>query len=61
MTGHACARTAKEAARLRCRHSNLPSADGIIAATAIISGSVSVVTDDPHIKRMKENKDMEWV
>ena len=51
---------AKEAARLRCRHSILPTADAIIAATAIISKSFRVITDDPHFKEIKGTK-TEWV
>ena len=48
---------AKEAAWLRCRHSILPTADAIIATTAITTGSRRVVTDDPHFKAIKEIKD----
>lgn len=51
---------AKEAARLRCRHSTLPTADSIIAATSITSKSFRVITDDPHFKAIKEIK-TEWV
>jgi len=51
---------AKEAARQRCRHSTLPTADAIIAATAISTRSFRVVTDDPHFKAIKEIK-TEWV
>ena len=50
---------AKEAARLRCRHSSLPTADAIIAATAIVTGSNRVITDDPHFKAIKQIK-TEW-
>lgn len=51
---------AKEAAILRSRHSSLPTADAIIAATAITTGSSRVVTDDPHFKAIKQLK-TEWL
>ena len=51
---------AKEAARLRCQHSALPTADAIIAATAITTRSLRVVTDDTHFKAIKEIR-VEWV
>ncbi len=45
-----------EAARLRCRYAELPTADAIIAATAIKEGCEYVITDDKHIKQIKETK-----
>ena len=48
---------AKEAARLRCRYSTLPTADSIIAATAIATKSHRVVTDDPPLQSDKRDKD----
>jgi predicted nucleic acid-binding protein len=45
-----------EAARLRCKYSDLPTADAIIAATAIKTSSECVLTDDKHIKQIKETK-----
>ena len=51
---------AKQAAMLRCRHSTLPTADAIIAATAITTHSLRVITDDPHFKAIKQIK-TEWL
>ena len=48
--------TAIEAAKLRCKYSDLPTADAIIAATAIKTSSEYVLTDDKHIKQIKETK-----
>lgn len=45
-----------EAAKLRCRYAELPTADAIIAATAIMSSSDCVLTDDRHIKQIRETK-----
>jgi len=45
-----------EAAKLRCRYAELPTADAIIAATAIKTSSEFVLTDDKHIKQIKETK-----
>jgi predicted nucleic acid-binding protein len=47
---------AVEAAKLRCKYSELPTADAIIAATAIKTNSDCVITDDNHIKQIKETK-----
>ncbi len=49
-----------EAAKLRCRYADLPTADAIIAATAIKSSSNFVLTDDKHIKQIKETK-TKWI
>jgi predicted nucleic acid-binding protein len=49
-----------EAARLRCRYADLPTADAIIAATSINSSANFVLTDDKHIKQIKETK-TKWI
>ena len=51
---------AVEAARLRCKYPDLPTADAIIAATAIKSSASFVLTDDKHIKQIKETK-TKWI
>jgi predicted nucleic acid-binding protein len=48
--------TAIEAAKLRCRYAELPTADAIIAATAIVLSCDCVITDDRHIKQIRETK-----
>ena len=48
--------SAIEAAKLRCKYAELPTADAIIAATAIKNSSEFVLTDDKHIKQIKETK-----
>jgi predicted nucleic acid-binding protein len=48
------------AGRVRCQIPKLPTADGIIAATAITTKSLRVVTDDPHFDLVKEIK-TEWL
>ena len=45
-----------EAAKLRCKYAELPTADAIIAATAIKTSSDFVLADDKHIKQVKETK-----
>jgi len=45
-----------EAAKLRCKYAELPTADAVIAATAIVTFSEYVLTDDKHIKQVKETK-----
>ncbi|MCJ7762808.1 PIN domain-containing protein, partial [Candidatus Bathyarchaeota archaeon] len=52
--------TAIEAAKLRCKYTDLPTADAIIAATAIKSSADFVLTDDKHIKQIKEIK-TRWI
>lgn len=47
---------AVEAAKLRCKYAELPTADAIIAATAIKTTSECVLTDDNHIRQIKETK-----
>ena len=49
-----------EASKLRCKYVELPTADAIIAATAILMGSDYVITDDKHIKQIKETK-TKWI
>ncbi len=51
---------AKTAAVLRCRYHNLPTADSIIAATAMEQKSYPVVSDDEHFSMIKEIK-TEWI
>jgi predicted nucleic acid-binding protein len=43
-----------EAAKLRCKYAELPTADAIIAATAIEKSADYVVTDDNHFKQIRE-------
>jgi predicted nucleic acid-binding protein len=45
-----------EAAKLRCRYAELPTADAIIAATAIKMSADYVLTDDKHINQIKETR-----
>ena len=54
------AATARVAGRIRCQNPKIPTADGIIAATAIITKSFRVVTDDPHFDSVREIK-TEWL
>ncbi len=42
------------AARLRCVHRSLPTADSIIAATALESRSNTVLSDDPHFTEIDQ-------
>ncbi|MGD0451114.1 MAG: PIN domain-containing protein [Candidatus Bathyarchaeia archaeon] len=49
-----------EAAKLRCKYAELPTADAVIAATAIIMSCEYVLTDDKHIKQIKETK-TKWI
>ena len=51
---------ALSAARMRCHHRGLPTADSIIAATALELKSTSVITDDPHFAEIK-GITVEWV
>ncbi len=51
---------AKQAGQLRCQYSKLPTADAIIAATAVMKRSFRVVTDDPHFQIIKEIR-TEWL
>ena len=51
---------ALSAAQLRCRYRDLPTADSIIAATAIELKSNTVFTDDPHFQKIREI-DVEWI
>jgi predicted nucleic acid-binding protein len=45
-----------EAARLRCKYANLPTADAVITATSINSSSNFILIDDKHIRQIKETK-----
>jgi len=47
-------------ARLRCRHKELPTADAIVAASAIETKSGRVVSDDPHFRQIRSIK-IEWL
>lgn len=49
-----------EAAKLRCKYAELPTADAIIAATAIEMSADFVLTDDRHICKIKETK-TKWI
>ncbi len=49
-----------EAAKLRCKYADLPTADAIIAATAVNTYAECVLTDDKHIKQIKETR-TRWV
>jgi predicted nucleic acid-binding protein len=49
-----------EAAKLRCRYVELPTADAVIAATAIATSCDYVLTDDKHIRQIKETK-TRWI
>ncbi|MEM2913562.1 MAG: PIN domain-containing protein [Candidatus Bathyarchaeia archaeon] len=49
-----------EAAKLRYKHRDLPMADAIIAATALETSSDFILTDDAHIKEIKEIK-TRWI
>ena len=45
-----------EAAKLRCKYTELPTADAIIVATTIVMSCDHVLTDDKHIRQIKETK-----
>ena len=49
-----------QAAKLRCKYAELPTADAIIAATAITMSCDYILTDDKHIKQIKETK-TKWI
>ena len=48
------------AAKLRCKYGELPTADAVIAATAIALSCDYVLTDDRHIRQVKETK-TRWI
>jgi len=50
---------AAEAGLLRCTYRNLPSADAIVAATAIKEDG-TVVSDDPHFRQVRGLR-MAWL
>jgi len=45
-----------KAAKLRCKYAESPTADAIIAPTAIVMCCDYILTDDKHIKQIKETK-----
>lgn len=47
-------------ARLRCKYKELPTADSIIAATAMELRSRRVLSDDPHFRKIAEIQ-TEWI
>ena len=49
-----------EAAKLRCRYAELPTADAIIAATAIKKSADCILTDDKHINQIREMR-TKWI
>ena len=51
---------AEVAGEIRCQNPKIPTADGVIAATAIIAKSFRIVTDDPPFDSIKEIK-TEWL
>jgi len=48
------------AAKLRCKYREIPTADSIIAATAMETKSDYVLTDDPHLSQIDEIK-TKWI
>ncbi len=53
-------RIAKSAALLRCKYPKLPTADAVIAATAMEQKASKVVSDDDHFAGVREIK-TEWL
>jgi predicted nucleic acid-binding protein len=49
-----------QAAKLRCKYTELPTADAVIAATGIVLGCDCVLTDDRHIRQIREVK-TKWI
>lgn len=47
-------------AGLRCRYSDLPTADSIVAGTSMKTKSKRVISDDPHFKKIAEIRH-EWL
>ena len=47
-------------ATLRCQYRDLPTADSIVAATSIQTGSKRVLSDDPHFKKIT-SLHSEWI
>jgi len=47
-------------ANLRCRYSDLPTADSIVAGTSIETKSKRVVSDDPHFRKITEIRN-DWL
>ena len=54
------AKIAVTSAALRCQHRDLPTADSIVAATSIQTGSKRVLSDDPHFKKITSIRS-EWI
>jgi predicted nucleic acid-binding protein len=54
------AKIAVMSAALRCQHRNLPTADSIVAATSIQTGSKRVLSDDMHFKKIRSIRS-EWI
>jgi len=48
------------AAQLRCQYAELPTADAIVAASTIETASDYIVTDDAHLKQIKEIR-TKWI
>lgn len=53
-------RIALTSAALRCRYSDLPTADSIVAGTSIETKSKRVLSDDPHFRKISEIHN-EWL
>jgi predicted nucleic acid-binding protein len=51
---------AVQAAKLRCKYAELPTADAIIAATGVVLGCDYILTDDRHLRQVKEVK-TKWI
>jgi predicted nucleic acid-binding protein len=54
------AKIAVMSAALRCQYRNLPTADSIVAATSIQTGSKRVLSDDLHFKKISSIRS-EWI
>lgn len=60
MIGNLDSKIAITSARLRCKYKEVPTADSIVAATAIELRSRRVLTDDPHFRKIAEIG-TEWI
>jgi predicted nucleic acid-binding protein len=49
-----------QSAKLRCKYAELPTADAVIAATGIVLGCDYILTDDRHIRQIREVK-TKWI
>jgi len=54
------AKIAVTSATLRCQYRDLPTADSIVAATSIQTGSKRVLSDDPHFRKIPSLR-CEWI